>query len=192
MPGMQRICVVGSSGSGKTTFAAALARKLRLRHIELDSIYHQPGWTELHTDEFRRRVGLATDEGGWVVDGNYANHVQDILWNRADTILWLDLPRSLVVRRVIKRTLGRVALRRELWNGNRERWRNVLSRDPLKSVIAWSWTHHGKYIERYAAAMTDPGWNRLRFVRLTSPNEIARFLKDARSAAEVSERQAPA
>ena len=91
---MERVLVVGPAGAGKTTFAAALARATGLPHIELDSIYHQPGWTALPDSEFRERVARATRSNGWIVDGNYASTLQDILWSRADTIIWLDLPRG--------------------------------------------------------------------------------------------------
>jgi cytidylate kinase len=46
-----RVVVVGNSGSGKTTFALRLAQALDLTHVELDSIYHQPGWTPLDAEE---------------------------------------------------------------------------------------------------------------------------------------------
>jgi hypothetical protein len=50
-----------------------------------------------------------------------------VIWARADTVIWLDPPRRTVMRRVIWRTIRRVAGRAELWNGNRERWRNLLT-----------------------------------------------------------------
>ena len=59
--------------------------------MELDSIYHQPGWTPLSDDEFRARVAAATEPETWVVDGNYSV-IRDITWSRADTVVWFDLP----------------------------------------------------------------------------------------------------
>ena len=155
-----------------------MSRSLGLRHVELDAIFHQPGWTELTDEDFRQRVDRLTVDGGWIVDGNYTDTLQDIVWNRADTIVWLDLPRPLVMRRIVIRTLGRVVLRRELWNGNRERWQNLYSRDPLKSMIAWAWTQHGKYTQRYERALADPRWNGVRFIRLRSPRHINAFLNE--------------
>ena len=107
---MRRVSIVGSPGSGKTTVSRHLADRLGVAHVELDSIFHQAGWTELAPDEFRRRVGAVVSADGWVVDGNYTT-VQDLDWARADTVVWLDLPRRLVMRRVVVRTLRRALTR---------------------------------------------------------------------------------
>jgi adenylate kinase family enzyme len=177
MAGMERVLVLGPAGAGKTTFAAALARDLGFTHIELDSIYHQPGWTALSDGEFRERVDLLTTESGWVVDGNYSSTLQDVLWSRADTIVWLDLPRTVATRRVLFRTLKRLTTRRELWNGNRERWRDQLSLDPTRSLIVWAWTRHGKYARRYETDLQDPRWGHAHFLRLKTPAEVKSFLR---------------
>ena len=127
---MHKICVVGCAGGGKTTFAKLLAQRLGLAYLELDSIYHQPEWSSLGTEDFRRRVEEFTSQTEWVVDGNYISEIGDITWGRADSVVWIDTPRRVATARVVRRTLGRLLLRKELWNGNRERWRLVLSRDP--------------------------------------------------------------
>jgi adenylate kinase family enzyme len=172
---VQRVSVVGNSGSGKSTLAAALALRLGVPYVELDSIFHQPGWTELPRSEFRARVGALAACDVWVIDGNYTS-VRDLVWARADTVVWLDLPRPLVMSRIISRTLRRATLRQELWNGNREPWSNWLTLDPECSIIMWSWTQHAKYRMRYADAMADPVWAHLRFIRLRSPAEVRGFL----------------
>ncbi len=164
---VRRVSVVGNSGSGKTTVAAQLAARLGVSHIELDAIRHQPNWQELPDDEFRSRVAALTDADGWVVDGNYGA-VRDLVWSRADTVVWLDLPRLVVARRIVARSLGRVMGRRELWNGNRETWRNLVTRDPNESAIRASWQNHDRNRARYEAAMDDPANAHLAFVRLTS------------------------
>jgi adenylate kinase family enzyme len=177
---VRRVSVVGNSGSGKSTLAAALAAGLAVPLLELDSIFHQPGWAELPGDEFRSRVAAVAAGDGWVIDGNYTA-VRDLVWARADTVVWLDLARPLVMRRVVGRTLRRAALRQELWNGNREPWSNWLTLDPERSIIMWSWTQHARYRLRYAEAMADPAWAHLRFVRLRSPAEVRTFLDNSRN-----------
>ena len=174
---MHKICVMGCSGGGKTTFAALLAQSLELPHLELDSLYHQAGWNSLSTAEFRARVEKFTSHDEWVVDGNYITEVGDITWGGADSIIWLDTPRLVATARVVRRTLGRVFLRKELWNGNREDWRQVLSRDPERSIVVWAWKMHDKYTDRYESAMTDPRWRHIRFVRLRTRREVRRFLR---------------
>ena len=173
---MRRVCVIGTSGSGKSTLAASLAGLLGAPLLELDSVYHQADWTPLPAEEFRRRVLAVAAGDTWVIDGGY-RAVRDIVWSRADTVVWLDMPKRTVMRRVIWRTLRRVAGRAELWNGNRERWRNVFSWDPEQSIISWAWHKHGPQRERYAALMADSGYGHLRFVRLTSPGAVRRFLR---------------
>jgi adenylate kinase family enzyme len=172
---MRRISVVGNAGSGKTTLAVALAARLGVPHVELDAIYHQPGWTELPVEEFRGIVGRLVQEDAWVIDGNYSA-VRDLVWERADTVVWLDLPRHMVMRQLARRTAARLLSRATLWNGNREPWRNVTSLDPNRSILAWSWTRHHLYRQRYEAAARDPAWSRLRFVPLTSRHDTRAFL----------------
>jgi adenylate kinase family enzyme len=171
-----RVSVVGNSGSGKSTLARALAAALRVPHVELDAIYHQRDWRPLPREEFQARVDALTTTGGWVVDGNYSA-VRELVWGRADTVVWLDLPRATVMRRVVWRTVRRIALRAELWNGNREPWGNLFKRDPNESIIAWSWHRHAVYRERYLAAGTDPRWRHLTFVRIRSGPDARRLLR---------------
>lgn len=180
---MRRVSVVGTSGSGKSTLARELAAILGVPHLELDAVHHQPGWQPLPTDEFRRIVAAKTAADGWVIDGNYGR-VRDLVWARADTVAWLDLPRRTVMRRLVWRTLRRVAGRQELWNGNRERWRNFFSWDPGQSVISWAWHKHAADRVKYAAAAADPANAHLRFVRLASRRDATRFLAGARSGGE--------
>jgi adenylate kinase family enzyme len=166
---------VGCSGSGKTTLARSLASSLMVPHIELDAIFHQSGWTPLDDDSFGARVGQATAAPGWVVDGSYSV-VQHIVWERADTVVWFDLPYAVVMARTIRRTVRRAVTRQELWNGNREQWSNIFSWHPEKSMIAWSATRHKVYRQRYKEAACDPRWVGLDFVRLGSQREADAFL----------------
>jgi adenylate kinase family enzyme len=174
---VRRISVVGNSGSGKTTIASGLAAALGVPHLELDAVFHQPGWQPLETGEFRRIVADFTADGGWVVDGNYSK-VQDIVWSRADTVIWVDPPRHRVMRQLLARTLRRMATGAELWNGNREQWRNLLRLDPQESILAWAWTNHHAYRDRYASARADPASEHLSFVRLRTPADVAALLRD--------------
>jgi adenylate kinase family enzyme len=175
---VRRVSVVGNSGSGKSMVARELADVLGVPYLELDGVFHQPGWVPLPEDEFRRVVGAAAAGDGWVMDGNYSV-VRPIVWARADTVVWLDLPRRTVMRQVVWRTLRRAVTRQELWNGNREPLRNFLSWVPEESVISWAWHSHGKYRDRYAAAAADPAYVDLTFVRLTSRRAVSRFLTES-------------
>ena len=167
--------MVGNSGSGKSTLARRVAAALDIPHLELDSVFHQPGWQPLETGEFRQRVSEFTAGPAWVVDGNYSK-VRDIVWSRADTVLWLDPPRHRVMRQLIPRTLRRMATRAELWNGNREDWRFLFNRE--ESILAWAWTSHHKYRERYLSAQGDPANAHLTFIRLRTPDQAEALIRD--------------
>ena len=143
-----RISVVGTSGSGKSTLGKHLSDRLGIPFIELDAINWQPGWHDLNShdpDEFKRRVAEATARESWVLAGNYAT-VRPIYLPRVSHVVWLDYERSVVMRRVLWRSIKRVVDRQELWpgTGNRERLRDWLSRE---HPIRWAWdTFHDRRV----------------------------------------------
>jgi adenylate kinase family enzyme len=182
---VRRVVIVGNSGTGKTTLADEVAERLRVPHVELDAHYHQAGWTPMPAREFAEVVREAldaadADAGGWVVCGNYPA-VRTSIWARADTIVWLDLPRQVVMWRVTRRSFGRVGRRTELWNGNRESLPNVLALgDPERSVVRWAWDGVERYRRLYVPVMASTTWADLRWHRLRSPAAVAHWLEGVR------------
>ena len=130
----RRISVVGTSGSGKTTLARQISQRLAIPHVELDALHHEPDWQEAPIDVFRKRVEQSLSSDSWVVDGNYSK-VRDIVWSRADTVVWLDYSLPVIMTRLLRRTWRRVVAQEELWSGNRETWRQTFSRD---SILLWA------------------------------------------------------
>jgi adenylate kinase family enzyme len=174
---VKRVSVVGNAGSGKSRLAERIARIIRAPYVELDAIHHLAGWEAIDPDEFLARVTALSATDAWVIDGNYRTVVVDgPVWQRADTIVWLDLPRRTVMRQVTARSLRRAVRGEELWNGNREPVRNLWAWNPDKSVIRWSWTQHAKYQERFGAAMLSPALGHVDFVRIRSHAESERWL----------------
>lgn len=169
--------MVGTPGSGKTTLGRALAERLGVPYLELDSVFHQAGWEPLPADELRARAAEVVAGDGWVVDGNYSA-VRELVWARADTVVWFDRPKWQVVWRVVLRSLRRTATREVLWNGNREPLRGLLPVDREHSVIAWAWVKHAEYRERYRAAAANSDNQNLHFVRIASDAD-ARALLDS-------------
>ncbi|HEX6141034.1 MAG TPA: adenylate kinase [Candidatus Limnocylindria bacterium] len=173
----RRINVVGTSASGKSTIASRLAERLGVAHIELDALHWQPGWTEAPTAVLRERVRDATDIPAWVVDGNYAG-VRDIVWSRAQAVVWLDFPLWTILRRYAVRTRRRIANGEEIWpgTGNRERLSmHLLSRD---SLLVWILTTYRRRRREYSVLLAQrPD---LAVVRLRSAREAEMWLASVR------------
>jgi adenylate kinase family enzyme len=180
---VQRVSVVGTPGSGKTQLAGELGKFLGLSVLELDGLFHQPSWAELDQEEFRRRVEKATAGSDWIVDGNYAA-VRDIIWSRADTIVWLDLPRRTVMRRVVIRTVRRVITRQSLWNGNREPFANLYRFDD-RNIIRWAWTTHHSRRVHYEAVLADFPRPGRQVFRLRSVAEVGQWLREVTTSDEM-------
>ena len=115
-----RIAITGPSGSGKTSLAAELARTVGLRHVEIDALHHGPNWESCGPEVLRERVLAAIEGDGWVTDSTYHTMLGDLVSERADVLVWLDLPIPLVMWRLLRRTYVRSRDRIELWNGNVE------------------------------------------------------------------------
>ena len=167
---MERVIVIGTTGSGKTTLARALAARLGVPHGEQDAWNHQPGWQAAPPQQFRAAVEAFTAQSAWVMDGNYGK-ARDIGWARADTLVWLDYPGQVVFWRALSRTVRRVATRQELWNGNRETVRGALSAD---SPLPWFFrTHWRRRRETPDLADTYP---HVTLVRLRTPAQARAWL----------------
>jgi len=166
------VSVVGSSGSGKSTFGRKLAARLGVEHIELDAIYHQANWTPLSDDEFRARVSEVVVGDSWVIDGNYGA-VRPLVLERATDVVWLDYSRYVVMSRVIRRSASRAFINRELWNGNKESIRNWV--DP-EHPIRWAWTQFDRKRVEYEARFRSPEYAHLRVARFQSPHEADDWL----------------
>ena len=101
--GWRRVLVVGSAGAGKTTFATRLGQALGLPVIHLDSEYWRSGWQHTPADEWPARVAGLTAREDWVMDGNYGGTLERRL-ERANAVVFLDVPRLTCLRRVIVRS----------------------------------------------------------------------------------------
>jgi len=162
-----RVAVVGAAGSGKSAFAERLSRLLGIAHVELDALFWRPGWTPGPPDSFVSRVREVVAGAEWIVDGNYYSKLGDLVLARADTIIWLDYALPVVLWRLLRRTLGRVVWREELWNGNVESFRGeFLSRDSLLVCAVRSHKWARRRYETVLGGGRCPGRS---IVRLPSP-----------------------
>ena len=170
----QRIHVVGTSGSGKTTLAKQIAAQLQMQHVEMDALHWDAHWTNVSTEVFRERLEQALVGDRWVIDGNYSR-VRDLVWSRADTVVWLNYPFWLVFSRIVRRTLWRGLTRQELWNGNRESLRNAFSKD---SMIVWMLKTYEKKRRQYPILFQQSEAAHLTIVELRSPQATKAWLQE--------------
>ncbi len=137
---------------------------------EIDALFHGPGWTPRQS--FTCEVETFSAQPSWVTEWQY-DSVRALLAERADLLVWLDLPRARVMRQVIARTVGRRLRRERLWNGNVEPplWTIFTDRE---HIVRWAWTTHAKSAQREAAlAEQRPD---LMIVRLRSWREVQHWL----------------
>lgn len=171
----RRFTVVGTSGSGKTTVASHIAQRLGIPHVELDALHWEPGWAEAPLAVFRERVAQALAGDAWAVDGNYSK-VRDIIWSRADTVVWLDYALRVIMWQLVQRTFRRIVTREELWGGNRESLSKALfSRD---SILLWALQTYRRRREEYPALLNRPEHAHLAVVHLCSPRATRAWLSD--------------
>lgn len=167
-----RALLVGSTGSGKSTFARALAARIDAPYIELDALNWDPNWTNLSQadpDKFRGRVRDAIAADVWTCDGNYSV-VRPLVVARATHLVWLDYPRSLIMRRVIGRSFARAVDGEELWagTGNREDFRRWLDKE---HPIRWAWDTHDHRRAALEGLLADPSTAHLEKHRIRRPRE---------------------
>jgi adenylate kinase family enzyme len=165
---MRRVVVIGSGGSGKSTFAAALGARTGLPVVHLDRHYWQAGWVPTPADAWQRAVAAIVAGEAWIVDGNYSGTL-DLRLARADTVVLLDLPRWLCLARVVGRWLQHLGrTRADMAPGCPERLTG--------EFLTWIWTYPTRRrpaILRRLAALPPT----TRVVRLRSRRAVARFLQ---------------
>lgn len=173
---MDRVVIIGTSGSGKSTLARHLANQLGLPHTELDALAQGPRWQTVSQEELRRAVEEHVQAPQWVFDGNYVDGVARILWPRADTIIWLDLPLWVVLARLLRRSVRRILTRTELWNGNREGLSALIGRN---SVLVWAVRSHRQYRAEFPRLLRELAGEGTTVIRLRSIAEIRAWMTTA-------------
>jgi adenylate kinase family enzyme len=170
-----RIVVVGVTGSGKSLLAEKLAQKLGLEFIELDALYWKPGWVESSDEEFRANVHAATRAPGWALAGNYGK-VRDIVWLRAEAVIWLDYPFLVVLRRLWSRTWRRWWTKELLWGTNYEQLFPQFKLWSKESLFNWLVQTYGRHKRQYPQLFARPEYSHLMVYRFKQPRATEEWL----------------
>jgi adenylate kinase family enzyme len=177
-----RIVVAGLPGAGKSTLARAISASIGLPYVEADAYLHGPRWTRNRF--FERDLAAALPANGrWVTDAG-GPLGRELLWQRADTLVWLDLPRRVVMARVLRRSIRRALFATKLWAGNQERFSDWLR---PSHPIRLSWSLHQARRQEYARLLGDPNYRHLQVIHITSIHEGRSWLVSLRGAARPGE-----
>ena len=170
-----RINVIGTSGSGKTTFGRELASVLQIPFIELDAIFWGPDWSEPDDSELFPKLSAALAGDNWVLDGNYSRTTK-IKWARVDRVIWLDFSFPRTVAQAIKRAISRIITQEELWpgTGNRENLQKLFSRD---SIVLWTIQKYSKNKNKIQGYISSGQYRSIIFQRIKSPKQAKIFLQ---------------
>lgn len=171
-----KINVIGTSGSGKSTFAKKLSTALNYPYIEMDKIFWGPNWKSPTDEEFFGKLRAALSEQRWVLDGNYTRTVP-IKWEKVELVIWLDYSFSRTLFQAIRRAISRAWSKEELWEGTGIRESFHKSFFSKESIIWWTITTHGKVRAKYEDYLSDSKFSNIKFVRLRSHKEARDFLK---------------
>ncbi|MGG1167147.1 DNA topology modulation protein [Bacillus mycoides] len=168
---MKKIILIGSGGSGKSTLAKQLGNKLKIQVYHLDALFWKPNWVGVPREEQRTVQHDLIKEEKWIIDGNYGG-TMDIRINAADTIIFLDIHRTICVYRAFKRIVQyRNKTRPDMGTGCEERFD--------LQFFKWIWeypkTKRPAIVKRLDQLNKDK-----RVIILKTPSEIQRFLKEVR------------
>lgn len=169
-----RINVIGTSGSGKTTFSRKLAEVLGIPCIEIDEVYWGPDWSFPHDEEFFSNLSGLLEGDNWVLDGNYTRSME-FKWKRVQSVIWLNFSFPRTVYQAVSRAFSRLISREELWpgTGNRENLQMLFSKD---SIVLWTITKYHKHVRRNNRYIVNPEFSHIKFHRLRSPKKSERFI----------------
>ncbi len=172
-----KINVVGTSGSGKSTVAKRISKKLDIPYIELDCVFWGPNWYCPPDAVFFGNLEKELNQADWVLDGNYTR-TEHLKWQDVDFVVWVDLPFYLTFYQATTRAIKRASSKQELWpnTNNRESFKkSFFSKD---SIIMWTVKTYTKNKRKYERYLSDDAFSHINFIRLKSRKEINRFVRD--------------
>lgn len=165
---MKKIMLIGSGGSGKSTVARKLGEKLNINVYHLDALFWKPGWIGVPKDEQRKMQHDLVEKEEWIIDGNYGG-TMDIRLHAADTIIFLDMPRTICMYRAFRRMVKyRNRARPDMAEGCEERF----DFEFFKWIWSYPKTKRPEIINRLEQLSDDQ-----HVVILRSSKEVQQFIK---------------
>lgn len=173
----QRLVVVGVTSSGKSTLAERLAQRFGLDFIELDALHWEPNWQEAPLEIFRARVEKAIEAEKWIVAGNY-HVVRDLIWPKAQAVIWLDYPLPTVLWQLTRRNFTRWWSGEVLWGTNRERFWTHFKLWSTDSLYHWLFKTYWRKKHEYPTLLSQPEYQHLELIRFQHPRETEAWLEN--------------
>ena len=172
----KRVVVVGVTSSGKSTLAEQLAKRFDLDFVELDALNWEPNWQAATLEVFRARVEKATKAEKWIVAGNY-HVVRDLIWPKAEAVIWLDYPLLTVLGQLTRRTFTRWWTQELLWGTNREPLWNHFKLWSNESLYNWLFKTYWRRKREYPMLFSQPEHKHLKVIRFAHPRETEAWLE---------------
>jgi adenylate kinase family enzyme len=166
--------VIGSTSSGKSTLASRLAEKIGANFIELDALHWEPNWVEAEDEVFRKRVEAAVKANDWVVAGNY-HTVRDLVWPKAQAVIWLDYSLPVLFWRLLTRTIRRSAVRERLFSDNIESIWTHLKLWSEDSLFHWLFKTYWRRKREYPQLFSAAQHRHLKVIHFKSPREASEW-----------------
>jgi adenylate kinase family enzyme len=172
----KRVIVIGVTSSGKSTLAETLARRFDMDFIELDALYWEPNWQGAQLEVFRNRVERAVQAEKWSVAGNY-HTVRDVIWPRAEAVIWLDYPFMTVFLQLTRRTFKRWWTNEVLWGTNLEPFFVHFKLWSQDSLFHWLFKTYWRRKREIPILLSQAEFSHLQLIRFTRPQETAKWLE---------------
>lgn len=172
----KRVVVVGVTSSGKSTLAEVLAKRFDLCYIELDALHWEPNWQSAPLEVFRDRVAQATQAERWIVAGNY-HIVRDLIWPKAEAVIWLDYSLLRVLLQLTRRSLKRWWTQELLWGTNREPLWNHFKLWSNESLYHWLFKTYWRRKREYPMLLSQPEHQHLVLLRFRNPTQTKEWLE---------------
>lgn len=172
---MKRVVVIGTTGSGKSTFARFLAEKIEADYISLDHLSWMPGWQQRPKPEYQILLAEQLKKETWVVDGN-TRESREMLWGMADAVVWLNYSFWVNFGRLFFRTMQRIIRREEVFPGCVETFRSQFLKSD--SILIWFFRTFWKRRRMYGEALTSEHYPHLQIYVFKHPRQAKLFLAE--------------